>query len=158
MSYSFGQKVHFTMNKHFLLRPSAWLGTFAICSLAICWSFSVHRIDLMTWTIGPGRSGDRVVQLAISQGIASLFLGETGLSREPGLHYDSRIFATDEDGSPLFPKFLSIDSSLSGLNIQVAIWFVLVLCASSWLLWIAWRSARICRIQEAEHVVGGNGG
>ena len=113
----------------------------------------------MTWTIGPGRGGDRVAQLAISQGIASLFLGETGLSREPGLHYDSRIFAGDEDRSPWFPKFLSIDSSLSGLDVKVAIWFLLVVCASCWLLWIAWRSARICRIQkDAEHVVGGNGG
>jgi hypothetical protein len=118
----------------------------------------VHRIDVITWTIGPGRGGHRVVQLAISKGIASLFLGETGLSRASGLQYDSRIFAADEDRSPLFPQFLSIDSSLSGLNIKVAIWFLLVVCASSWLLWIGWRSARICRIQDAEHVVGGNGG
>jgi hypothetical protein len=146
------------MNQHFLLRPSTWLGTFALCSLAIGWTFSMHRIDLMTWTIGPGRGGDRVVQLAVSEGISSLFLGETGSSREPGLHYDSRIFAPEEERGHWFPKFLSIESSLSGLNIEVAVWFLLVVCASSWLLWFVWRSVRIRQIQEAEHVVSGNGG
>jgi hypothetical protein len=144
------------MNRQFLLRPSTWLGTFALCSLAIFWRFSVHRIDLMTWTIGPGRSGDRLVQFAISQGIASLFWGETGLSREPGFHYDSRIFAADEERGPWFPKFLSIESSLSGLNIEVAVWFLLVVCASSWLLWSAWRRVRIRRAQEREQAVNDN--
>ena len=116
----------------------------------------MHRIDLMTWTIGPGRSGDRLVQFAISQGIASLFWGETGLSREPGFHYDSRIFAADEERGPWFPKFLSIESSLSGLNIEVAVWFLLVVCASSWLLWSAWRRVRIRRAQEREQAVNDN--
>lgn len=136
------------MDRHFILRPSTWLGTFALCSLAICWAVSVHRMDLITWTIGPGGGGCRVVQLSLSNGVASLFLGVTGFFREPGLHYDSRVFAPDENQGAWFPKLLKIDISSSGLNIEIAIWLLFVFCAASWLVWVLWRSAQISRIRN----------
>lgn len=141
------------MDKPILLRPSVWLGTFVICSLVICWALSMRRIDFVTWTIGPGRGGDRVAQLGVSVGVASLFFGESGLSREPGFHYDSRVLASDEDRGTWLPKFLSFESSRSGLNIEIAIWFLIVVCAVSWLLWTAWRRAWICRIRNNSVVV-----
>lgn len=129
------------MVKRFHLCPSIWLGALVACSLAICWVMSMQRIDFVTWTIGPGRGGDQTLQLGMSNGSANLFLGESGFSREPGLYYDSRVFASDEVRSTWLPQIVSIDDNGSGLTIEIAIWFLLLACLATWVVWVAWRSS-----------------
>ncbi len=124
------------MDKHSYFRPSALIGSFVFISLTVCWVMSMYRIDLVTWTIGAGPGGSRVFQFGMTNGSVSLFLGESGLFRQPGLHYDSRIFTFDEERSTWFPEFLSFNVGGAGLNIEIALWFLLLACVVCWLLWI----------------------
>lgn len=135
------------MDNHFFSRPTAWIGSFVIFSLVIFWALSMQRIDLATWAIGPGRSGTRVAEFGISNGTVNLFIGESGFYRDSGLHYDSRVFNSDEERSTWLPAFLIFGNNGSGVNIEIAVWFLILACIVSWAFWIVWRRSQIYRIR-----------
>ena len=106
----------------------------------------MQQIELCTWVIGPGRGGDRVIQVSQCEGEMGLFFGETGLPRGAGVYYESRVFDPDEEDGPWFPSFASLRHNDYSLSIDVAHWLLAVVLLIAWLAWFTWRNRRIANL------------
>ncbi len=113
-----------------------WISLILIIALLYCWTISMRRIDLYAWAIGPGKTGQRVVQISQSSGSINLFIGEDGFSSYKRAYHLRRIFDTKDSSMTWFPKFGDIKITTSSVNICIAYWGILLVYLVINTIWI----------------------
>lgn len=114
-------------------RVSFWMLVLVGSLLGGLWVLSMIQMAAITWCTGPSPGGVHVVQFSSYSGALRSYVGESGFGRSAGIHFDERMFESDEERGVWFPPGVGWKRTQSGFSLDVSYWFLITSLTVLWL-------------------------